>query len=588
MVTLVWWLGTNALVVAGLAPIVWLLCRLLRSRPAIEHLLWFLLFLKLIAPQVLYWPWPVEGVFAAFNTDAPGPLIHGGLDLPVVLEEEGAAGIAPEVVHSEPTVQPATLPAAVSTKSSEPAISMVAVAVVGWAVGAVLLVFVSISAIWRQQQIVRNSVDAPEHLSIAIRRVASRLGIRPPKIAVSEQIGTPIVCCAGSPRLLWPATMSDPDVVAQCDGVLAHELAHLARRDHYFVYAELIVTVCCWWNPLMWVIRRRLRETRELACDAKAIAAVQTPRVDYAQRLLSLSVSHREGLVLAPGFGTGILSRRFLKRRLTMVFDERVDGRISLGGIALALLLIAAGLPGFTLAQEAANTPAAGRSDTGSGATKSQSSASSATTETVTESSGDDVPRRTTVRARRLSRVLSNDEISGDKSATIELGNGGTIRISKTATGQLVVTVEQTEASDTPRFGRATGSSAAGTVDDGPDAETGAGSAGATGAGGSGRATDSIRLRNTLRRVSERGLRGTGTESDLDSELLRSDVELAEVNMMEKRAELEIAVKDNVDAGRRKLAELAVRRAEIELSRAKLRLSRVSSSSSGGSSGSRN
>jgi hypothetical protein len=42
---------------------------------------------------------------------------------------------------------------------------------------------------------------------------------------------------------------------------------------------------------------------------------------------------------------------------------------------------------------------------------------------------------------------------------------------------------------------------------------------------------------------------------------------------LEKRAELEIANKDKVDASRLKLAELAVRRAEIELERAKLRLS---------------
>jgi hypothetical protein len=62
--------------------------------------------------------------------------------------------------------------------------------------------------------------------------------------------------------------------------------------------------------------------------------------------------------------------------------------------------------------------------------------------------------------------------------------------------------------------------------------------------------------------------------------LLRSDVDLAEVSLQEKHAELEIAKKDKVDEPRLKLAELAVRRAEIELERAKLRLSRGSAGAS--------
>jgi hypothetical protein len=61
--------------------------------------------------------------------------------------------------------------------------------------------------------------------------------------------------------------------------------------------------------------------------------------------------------------------------------------------------------------------------------------------------------------------------------------------------------------------------------------------------------------------------------TEFDRRLLGSDVELAKVSLLEKRAELEIAQRDKVDASRLKLAELAVRRAEIELERAMLRLS---------------
>jgi hypothetical protein len=81
-----------------------------------------------------------------------------------------------------------------------------------------------------------------------------------------------------------------------------------------------------------------------------------------------------------------------------------------------------------------------------------------------------------------------------------------------------------------------------------------------------------VSVRPMFRRSVADDSSGSDRRSDLDQQLLASDVELAEVGLLEKRAELEIGRKDNIDSSRLKLAELAVRRAEIELSRAKLRL----------------
>src|SRR5262245_62961071 len=60
MIALPTWLVTNALVVAGLYPLAWLLCRLCRSRPAVAHLVWLVLMVKLVAPPLLYWPWSLR------------------------------------------------------------------------------------------------------------------------------------------------------------------------------------------------------------------------------------------------------------------------------------------------------------------------------------------------------------------------------------------------------------------------------------------------------------------------------------------------------------------------------------------------
>ncbi len=346
MVTLLTRLGANALVVAALMPLVWLLCRLLRSRPAAQHLLWFLLFLKLVAPPVLDWPWKVPSFTAEPQSMSP---THS--NAPLALEGEYPLDLPSDLVGVETVAIPLAPENSTTTAATAPRLSIASVTVLAWGAGAVVLFVFTVVGLWRQRQILRNSVGAPEHLVTAVRRIAGDFGLRTPRVAVSEQICTPAVCCLGTPRLIWPATMTAKRVVADCDGVVAHELAHLVRRDHYFLYAELVVTVCCWWNPLMWIIRRRLCETRELACDARALAAVAQPRSDYAQRLLNLSISRSGSLIVAPAFGAGNVSRRFLRRRLIMVFDERIHGRISVSGILLAALLIAVGLPGFTLAE---------------------------------------------------------------------------------------------------------------------------------------------------------------------------------------------------------------------------------------------
>jgi beta-lactamase regulating signal transducer with metallopeptidase domain len=585
MVTLLVWLGANAVVVAALTPVVWLLCRMLRSRPAVGHLLWFLLLLKLVAPPVVDWPWRIDlsrtSASTALRVTPPAVA-----NTSAVLEDEGPFDPASELVDLE-TIAIPIASESFETASIEPRLSIESLAVIVWAIGVAALLGFMLVGLWRQRQIVRNAAIAPEHLVSVVGRIARHFGVRPPRVIVCERITTPAICCLGRPTLIWPATMNARNVVADCQGVVAHELAHLARRDHYFLYAEFVVMLCCWWNPLVWLIRRRLCETRELACDARALAAVDQPRGDYAQRLLNLSVSRPSLLLVAPAFGAGTLSRRFLKRRLIMVFDERVHGRTSLGGILLAFALIAVGLPGITLADVPGESDAAAPAEAGAPATAEtpataaapaqaaatasagQSAASSASADSDATVAGTEEPRTTTRRATRILQVIKSGDINAEKSVDISLDSGATIRISKNQQGDLLVAVDQTEVSELPRRRRII-------VD-------------RTGAEDLARTAPSSDAVTTTRRVigssstatsaSPRMARSTSVSSaDFDREMLQSEVELAEVNLMEQRAKMEIvrkaATAGSISEGELILAELGVRRAEIELRRAKLKLAR--------------
>ncbi|MBI3465747.1 MAG: hypothetical protein HY000_22245, partial [Planctomycetes bacterium] len=61
--SMLWWFVQNALIALVLAAIVWPLCRIRRTGPAVRHALWLLVLLKLVTPPPVTWPWSAPIVF---------------------------------------------------------------------------------------------------------------------------------------------------------------------------------------------------------------------------------------------------------------------------------------------------------------------------------------------------------------------------------------------------------------------------------------------------------------------------------------------------------------------------------------------
>ncbi len=97
-------------------------------------------------------------------------------------------------------------------------------------------------------------------------------------------------------------------------------------------------------------VRRRLRETAEMSCDALAIAVSPDSRGEYAEILLQLS-SHPTIGMPAPALSIGASNARSFEKRLTMILSPNVSERLSFrGALALACLAVIA-LPYWSLAQ---------------------------------------------------------------------------------------------------------------------------------------------------------------------------------------------------------------------------------------------
>ena len=73
---------------------------------------------------------------------------------------------------------------------------------------------------------------------------------------------------AGPPHLVLPEELWGLLDATQQDAILAHELAHLKRRDHWVRRLEALACGLYWWDPVAWWARREVERAEERCCDA--------------------------------------------------------------------------------------------------------------------------------------------------------------------------------------------------------------------------------------------------------------------------------------------------------------------------------
>ena len=106
----------------------------------------------------------------------------------------------------------------------------------------------------------------------------------------SEQVDSPFILGMFRPKIYIPFGMDE----AQMYHVVAHEQAHLSRRDHWWKPLGFILLAVYWFNPLMWVAYILLCRDIELACDEKVIRDMGAQdKKAYSEALLAYSVPRR-------------------------------------------------------------------------------------------------------------------------------------------------------------------------------------------------------------------------------------------------------------------------------------------------------
>jgi beta-lactamase regulating signal transducer with metallopeptidase domain len=358
------WLILHTAEALALAGVVLVSARCLRLSPAARHALWLVVLVKLLMPPLVRWPWalPARG----FSGDSPPADVTTG-PAPAVAEPAGEAPtpVGPDALPADVLLSadavpaggiehaPGPVPARPAGTGAEASRAWLP-GVVGlvWAGGGVAVALAQLRRAARLRRLLAHAGPAPPRLASLARELAGTFGVRPPRVGVLPGLRSPLVWGGCPARLLWPEGLEDalPDLGLRA--VLAHELAHLRRRDHWVGWLLLAGGCVWWWHPLFWFVRRRLGREAELACDAWVVGTLPQARRAYAEALLAVCQRASWAAEAAPALGVAG-RRRDLERRLVMVMREKVSCRVSrqvwLGVGLLALLA----LPAWTLGQVA-------------------------------------------------------------------------------------------------------------------------------------------------------------------------------------------------------------------------------------------
>lgn len=138
------------------------------------------------------------------------------------------------------------------------------------------------------------------------RKLATAILLRD-NIYESEFVDSPFVFGVVKPNIYLPMHMDEGTAAY----VIAHEHAHLARRDHWWKVLGYLVLALHWFNPLVWVAYILFCRDIELACDEKVVKGLDgAARADYSQALLSCAAPGRAVAACPLAFGEGNIKMR--------------------------------------------------------------------------------------------------------------------------------------------------------------------------------------------------------------------------------------------------------------------------------------
>ena len=276
-------------------------------------------------------------VTAAFFRTPDSALVSRGNVLPAVPGSEAVV-----TVPRSPT-DDVSSPANAAATGAIRLDAVLPVVVWGWLAGVTALLARFAGGCWRVHRLrVAALAETVSQWQSASERLAVRLRLDVPfRVVESGLVDAPGVVGWIRPVILLPVAILANLTPVQIEAILAHELAHIRRRDYAVNLLQTVAETLLFYHPAVWWVSARVREEREHCCDDAAVEVVGEPAA-YAQALADLASWRSRETALAVGATDGSLLARI--RRLLHEPDDDEARPIS-GLVVLALgMSLAVGL----------------------------------------------------------------------------------------------------------------------------------------------------------------------------------------------------------------------------------------------------
>ena len=241
-----------------------------RSPKWMNVLLWGIVALRLVLP---------------FSVESALSLIPSAETVsPAVVQFDPAPTITSGVSIIDNAVNPSLSEhfAAVPTMSVNPLYVWTEIAGWVWLIGLGTMLLYALVSYLRLRRRVRVSLPVQDHIYLC------------------DAISSPFILGVVKPHIYLPSGLDE----VQRQNVLAHEQAHLARRDHWWKPLGFALLAVYWFNPVLWLAYTLLCRDIELACDERVIRTMDESAVKtYSTVLLACSMPRKTVITCPLAFG---------------------------------------------------------------------------------------------------------------------------------------------------------------------------------------------------------------------------------------------------------------------------------------------
>ncbi|MEM1088872.1 MAG: ankyrin repeat domain-containing protein [Pseudomonadota bacterium] len=191
-----------------------------------------------------------------------------------------------------------------------------------WLLGALLQLTLLLRALRYNRDLRRRSAWAPNDLVQKANTLARRMGMsRTVTVRLSSEVGSPQTVGTLAPMIVLPTAWQTQASSSMVSHALTHELAHIKRGDHWWVWLQFGARVAFSFNPGIWYVISQMNTEREAACDDWALSLGASPQ-RYASSLLSVAASLLPGR--PPELAIPCLrSKNHLRRRISHMLDVK-------------------------------------------------------------------------------------------------------------------------------------------------------------------------------------------------------------------------------------------------------------------------